>query len=100
MLKDPDVAETKLTGVLDIVWAVALAAVTACPWLSPAGADPLQLQTTAAAAAMQTMKRVMVIIRTRILDVPCHSPVSLGTFTHAGVSEADVTRAEDAGSGD
>jgi hypothetical protein len=30
LLKDPDVAETKLTGELDIAWAVALAAVTAC----------------------------------------------------------------------
>ena len=63
LLKDPDVAETKLTGVLDIVWAVALAAVTACPWLSPAGTDPPQLQTRAATAAKQTMNRCMVIIR-------------------------------------
>jgi hypothetical protein len=63
LLKDPDVAETKLTGVLDIVWAVALAAVTACPWLSPAGTDPPQLQTRAATAATQTMNRGMVIIR-------------------------------------
>jgi hypothetical protein len=63
LLKDPDAAETKLTGVLDIVWAVALAAVTACPWLSPAGTDPPQLQTRAATAAKQTMNRCMVIIR-------------------------------------
>lgn len=59
----PDVAETKLTGVLDIVWAVALAAVTACPWLSPADTDPPQPQTRAAAAAKQTMNRCMVVIR-------------------------------------
>jgi hypothetical protein len=63
LLNDPDVAETKLTGELDIVWAVALAAVTACPWLSPAGTDPPQLQTRAATAAKQTMNRCMVIIR-------------------------------------
>jgi hypothetical protein len=60
LLKDPDVAETKLTGVLDMVWAVALAAVTAWPWSSPAGTDPPQLQTMAAAAAKQTMNRIMV----------------------------------------
>src|ERR1035437_9535722 len=83
LLKDPDVAETKLTGVLDVVWAVALPAVTACPWLSPAGTDPPQLQTRAATAAKQTMNRCMVIIRAWTAGCSCYSPVSLGTTTVA-----------------
>jgi hypothetical protein len=61
-LKDPDAAVTKLTGVLDIAWAVAFPAITACPWLSPAGTDPPQLQTRDATKATQTMNRVTVII--------------------------------------
>jgi hypothetical protein len=61
VLKGPDVADTKLTGVLDIACAVALAAATACTWLSAAGTDPPQLQTMAAAATMKTMNRVAVI---------------------------------------
>ena len=77
MLKDPDIAETKLTGVLDMVWAVALAAVTACPWLSPAGTDPPQLQTKAAIAAKQTMNRAM---------VPSWSPKMVESLTATDVS--------------
>jgi hypothetical protein len=61
VLNGPDAAETKLTCVLDIVWAVALAAVTADPWLSPAATVPPQLQTRAATAAKQTMNLVMVL---------------------------------------
>jgi len=77
LLKDPDVAETRLTGVLDIAWAVTLAAVTACAWLSPAGTDPPQLQTMAAAAPKQTMNRVM---------VPSWSPTMAVSVTATDVS--------------
>jgi hypothetical protein len=87
VLKGPEVAETKLTRVLDIVCAVALAAVTACPWLSPAGTDPPQLQTRAAAAATHPTSRVTVTASLgRRVILPSWSPTMAVPMTATDVS--------------